>query len=108
MFRNDFMVCAEDEKKKNRNRRAALGVLTKTERQVCVCGGPSGDPPLPPLPPPPAVCLKLRAFILSAPSCRSVSLRGGVAQLVEAKLQVGSGRVLVPQLCGAAAHDDRS
>lgn len=62
MFRNDFMVCAEDEKKKNRNRRAALGVLTKTERQVCVCGGPSGDPPLPP----PAVCLKLQAFILES------------------------------------------
>lgn len=66
MVRNDFMVCAEDEKKKNRNRRAALGVLTKTERQVCVCGGPSGDPPLPPLPPPPAVCLKLQAFILES------------------------------------------
>lgn len=62
MFRNDFMVCAEDEKKKNRNRRAALGVLTKTERQVCVCGGPSGDPP----PPPSAVCLKLQAFILES------------------------------------------
>lgn len=61
MFRNDFMVCAEDEKKKNRNRRAALGVLTKTERQVCVCGGPSGDPP-----PPSAVCLKLQAFILES------------------------------------------
>lgn len=56
------MVCAEDEKKKNRNRRAALGVLTKTERQVCVCGGPSGDPP----PPPSAVCLKLQAFILES------------------------------------------